>query len=115
MVMTQYRVVDLSADGRQALLLDTEAHRHVVHLRSTGLERGVLLHGRPAKLGEHVLVAARGGPALHVRFESVACSQGDALALMHPLGHRVADAVGAGGPGPSRAPAWTTATAAAAR
>lgn len=81
----RYRIVDLSLDGRRALMMDAEQQAHVVSLPRRGLERGTWLDGRPAKPGAHVLVVRGDGEALHVRFESVACSQQVALALMHPV------------------------------
>lgn len=84
--MMRYQVVDLSVDGRLAMLVDADERVHVVRLAGSGLERGARLHGRRSKLGAHVLVAEGPGVPLHASFESVACSQNEALALMHPMG-----------------------------
>lgn len=83
--MMRYRIVDLSLDGRRALMMDADRQAHVVSLPHRGLDRGTWLDGRPAKPGAHVLVVRGDGEALHVRFESVGCSQQVALALMHPV------------------------------
>ena len=82
----RYQVLDLGVDGHLALLLDADGRVHVVRLAGCGLERGALLSGRRAKLGAHVLVAEHQRVLLHGKFESVACSQEEALALMHPVG-----------------------------
>lgn len=89
--MVGYRVVDLSVDGRLALLLGDDEHVHVARLPGCGLEFGALLTGRPAKLGAHVLVAQGPATPLHARFESVACSQDEALILMHPMASSLTD------------------------
>lgn len=83
--MMRYQIVDLSLDGRLALLIDANKRAHVVSLPGRGLERGARLDGRLAKAGAHVLVVNGHGAALSVRFESVDCSQQVALDLMHPV------------------------------
>ncbi|MCU0774329.1 MAG: hypothetical protein MUC74_07400 [Ideonella sp.] len=80
----RYRVADLSVDGSLALLIDADEHVHVVRVPASLLERGAILSGRRAKLGAHVFVDERHHIPLYARFESVACSQDDALARMHP-------------------------------
>lgn len=82
--MMGFRVIDLSVDGRLAMLLDDEEFTHVVRFAGRGPEHGALLTGRRAKLGAHILVVGHPGVAMHARFESVACSQDEALILMHP-------------------------------
>lgn len=79
-----YRVIDLSVDGRRALLLDAANRVHVVHFERTSPERGVLLTGRLASLGAQALVAEGTGAPLEAVFECVACSQHEALSRMHP-------------------------------
>lgn len=79
-----FRVIDLSVDGRRAMLLDDEELRHVVRFAARGPERGARMSGRRAKLGAHVLVVGHPGVPMNARFESVACSQDEALVLMHP-------------------------------
>lgn len=83
--MMRFRIVDLSLDGCRALLMDSDRHAHVVSLPRRGFDLGEWLSGRPAKSGAHVLVVRDHGEALHVRFESVDCSQQVALALLHPV------------------------------
>jgi hypothetical protein len=82
--MVHFRVADLSMDGSLAMLLDAERLVHVVRLAGGRLVRGSVLSGRRAKLGAHVFVEVGGLRPLHARFESVACSQDVALALLHP-------------------------------
>lgn len=90
--MMRYQVADVSVDGCLALLLDTDEFVHVVRLPVGRLERGAILSGRRAKLGAHVLVELGQRMALHAKFVSVACSQDDALSLVHPAGKGSSDA-----------------------
>lgn len=86
--MMRYQVLDLSVDGRRVLLRDAERQLHVMRHEGSPLARDELLSGRRAKLGAHVLIALNRGRPLHATFDFVACSQGDALMLMHPIAQR---------------------------
>ncbi len=90
--MMRYQVVDLSVDGHRVLLRDADLQLHVMHHQGHPLVREQVLSGRRAKLGAHVLIALDRGRPLLATFDSVACSQGDALALLHPVAERSARA-----------------------
>lgn len=83
--MTSYQVVDLSPDGRLASLLDADAVLHVARLHGCALRREDRLRGDDARPGAHLLLMDAHGRPLHLSFESVGCSQDDALRLMHPV------------------------------
>lgn len=83
--MTSYQVVDLSPDGRLASLIDADAALHVARLHGGSLNRGDCLRGDRARLGAHLLMMDAQHKPLHLSFESVRCSQDQALLLMHPV------------------------------
>lgn len=82
--MIKYSVVDLSRDGSIFSLRDQSGHLHVARVQGQMLDREAELLGREAKLGTHVLMAADTHVPMHVKFEAVACTQMQALALLHP-------------------------------
>ena len=104
--MIRYEVVDLSRDGTLMSLLDAAGQLHVARLRGAEVQRDEVLHGRPAKLGAHLLLAEGRRTPLRVSFESLACSQDQALALMHPAALMPVPMPGASPPWPGDAPAW---------
>jgi hypothetical protein len=79
-----YTVVDLSRDGSRFLLQDPGGMLHVARADGLALLRDDVLLGREAKLGTHLLVTADTHKPLPVSFEAVACTQAQALALLHP-------------------------------
>ncbi len=82
--MIRYQVVDLSRDGALMSVRDGDGRLHVARLRGAEVGRNDILRGRPAKLGAHLLLAEGRLALLRVSFESLACTQDQALALMHP-------------------------------
>lgn len=82
--MIRYQVVDLSRDDALISLRDTAGQLHVARLRCAEVDREDMLQGRQAKLGAHLLLTEDRNTPLYLNFESLACTQEQALALMHP-------------------------------
>lgn len=82
--MLDYQVVDLSGDGHMVLLVDASGQLHVARIRGATPVREERLVGRQAKLGAHLLLAGARRTPICVEFEAVACTQGQALDLVHP-------------------------------
>lgn len=82
--MITYTVVDVSRDGRSFSLQDPGGTLHVARANGLAPACDEVLLGREAKLGTHLLVATDTRQPMHVTFEAVACTQAQALALLHP-------------------------------
>lgn len=83
-LMVDYQVIDLSGDGRRVLLLEASGPWHVARIRGLAPGLGDHLVGRQAKLGAHLLLGGVRRTPICVDFEAVACTQDQALLLMHP-------------------------------
>lgn len=81
--MIRYRIVDFSRDGSLMSVRDAEGLLHVARLW-TPLLRGDTLRGRRAKLGAHLLLTEGTNMPTHIHFEALACTQAQALELLHP-------------------------------
>jgi hypothetical protein len=86
-VLIQYSVVDVSRDGSSVLLQDEHKALHVARVHGPTPDRNQVLKGRDAKLGSHILMADN--TPMRVEFLAVACSQLDALTLLHPVSEPV--------------------------
>lgn len=82
--MIRYRIIDLSRDGSRMSLRDADGMLHVARLWMP-LLRDDILRGRRAKLGAHLLLMDGTNAPTHIRFEALACTQAQALDLLHPL------------------------------
>lgn len=97
--MINFTVVDLGHDGASFSVQDQHGQLHVA--RTSGLPPTVdgILIGRIPSLGVHLLVDSITSTPISVDFKAVACTQLQALALLHPLSES------APSPQPSEGPA----------
>lgn len=90
MPMIEYQVIDISGDGTLMSLQDDGGRLHVARIGDgTAPLREDCLLGRQAKLGPHLLLVGERRTPIRVHFEAVACTQDQALALMHPTANAV--------------------------
>ena len=81
----RYEVMDLSRDGALASLQDGAGRLHVAQLQGGALHRGEMVRGRAAALGEQRLLRVARHALLKVRFDSIGCTQDEALGRLHPV------------------------------
>ena len=81
----RYEVMDLSRDGALASLQDGAGRLHLAQLQGGALRRGEVVRGRDAALGEQRLLRVNRHALLQVRFESIGCTQDEALGRLHPV------------------------------
>lgn len=86
----RYEVMDLSRDGALASLQDGAGRLHVAKLQGGALCRGEMFRGPAPALGEQRLLRVDRHALLQVRFESIGCTQDEALGRLHPLDGRSA-------------------------